>query len=552
MKIKAKIAFIVLPLIITPLILTGLASSFAARNGITQVTTEFLRFKAEELQKYAENQWSLLVENDLAEQEEYIAVSKNAVESFARSLIRSDTELIFAFNRQGEVTMSTRELDLTGEEIAVLTDIITLGSPGWQQFRLNGTDRVAHVVSFDPFGWFFFVSQDEEVFYSTINQIYIQSGFILSGSLLVAVILLLFFTSHLTRPLRNVVAAMKEIMTSNDLSKKVDLLYNDETGELAHTFNLMTGELEKAYDQIKIYSLETAISQKKEQKIRSIFQRYVPKEVIDRYFQAPESMLVGEDRLLAVLFSDIRQFTTISEGMMPSEIVESLNKYFGNMVDVIMDHGGIVDKFIGDALMAFFGAPVRHIDDAYRALQSGFDMLDSVGDFNTWQMDRGGPRFNIGVGINYGVVTVGNIGSEKKMDYTVIGDMVNLASRLEDLTKTYSESILFSESVYRKVIQQVPCRMIDRVAVKGKTGGTGVYTARRELSGTEETAWKLHHTGLLYYYNRNFEEGAKCFSQVSPLLPNDYISGVFEKRCRMYLKKPPPEEWNGVVVLTEK
>ena len=552
MKIRIKMALIVLPLIIVPLFLSGIASSLAARNGITQVTTKFLQFKAEQLEKYAESQWNLLVENNLASKEEYIQVSKTAVDTFARSLIRNTTELIFALNSNGEKEMMTRDLSLTPEDNSLLLAIMENEDPGWRDLLLSGTERVSHSFFFEPFGWFIFVTEEKESFYKAINQIYVQSGIILAVSLFFTVILLFVLTNRLTKPLSSIVKAMKNIMGSTNFSQKVELLYHDETGELAHTFNLMTDELEKAYDEIKIYALETAISQRKEQKIRSIFQRYVPKDVIDQYFKAPESMLEGEDRILAVLFADIRKFTTISETLPPKEIVESLNMYFGTMVNIIMNHGGIVDKYIGDAIMAFFGAPVKHDDDAYKAILSGLEMLDAVSDFNIWQNSQGRPEFKIGIGINYGVVTVGNIGTERKMDYTVIGDMVNLASRLEGLTKMYQETLLFSESVQRKISGKVPCRMIDRVAVKGKATYTNIYTAKRKLSKTVEKAWDVHHLGMKHYYSREFKHAANLFDQAHKLLPEDYISDIFFQRCQLYMSAPPPEDWNGIVFISEK
>ena len=247
--------------------------------------------------------------------------------------------------------------------------------------------------------------------------------------------------------------------------------YHDEIGGLAQTFNLMVGELEKAYGQIKSFAFKAVLAQKREQKIRNIFQKYVPKDVIDRFFKNPESMLVGENRILSILFSDIRSFTTISERMTPDELVDSLNRYFNVMVDIIMAKGGIVDKYIGDAIMAFFGAPVKHEDDALQSVMAGLEMEEALAGFNARQKAAGKPEFQIGVGINYGEVTVGNIGTEKKMDYTVIGDMVNLASRLEGLTKQYHQRLIISETLHEKVKDAVPCRLLDSVAVKGKERG---------------------------------------------------------------------------------
>jgi class 3 adenylate cyclase len=331
----------------------------------------------------------------------------------------------------------------------------------------------------------------------------------------------------------------------------VELQYKDEIGDLGHTFNLMTGQLEKAYNQIKSYAFKSVIAQKREQKIRNIFQKYVPADVIDQFFAHPESMLVGESRILAVLFSDIRDFTRISEPMPPEQIVESLNKYFGLMVDIIQDRKGIVDKYIGDAIMAFFGAPVKHDDDVLQAVQSGFDMLETLKAFNSRQAKEKRPQFRIGIGLNYGVVTIGNIGSEKKMDYTVIGDMVNLASRLEQLTKIYDVPFLISESVYARVKKQVPCRLIDKVMVKGKTQGTRIFYPKKKIDKAETKGWKLHHMGMNLFYKREFDKAIKYFVYAREFLDNDPILPIYLNRCKNFVKTPPPAEWQGYYILSE-
>jgi class 3 adenylate cyclase/HAMP domain-containing protein len=363
---------------------------------------------------------------------------------------------------------------------------------------------VGQAQRFEPFGWYLLVTERRRTFYQPVNQISYQSALILVCSLAAALALLIVFIRYITNPMGQVVEAMKQIITAGDLSRRVELEYGDEVGELGHTFNLMTGELEKAYNQIKSYAFRAAVAQRKEQKIRHIFQKYVPADVIDQFFSNPESMLVGDKRQLAVMFSDIRGFTTISEKLPPEEIVESLNAYFSPMVDVVQAHGGIVDKYIGDAIMAFFGAPVKHDNDALQAVNAGFGMLEALAAFNTRQTQRGRATFAVGIGINFGEVTVGNIGSEKKMDYTVIGDMVNLASRLEGLTKLYRVPFLVSESVQRLVAAKVHCRLADRVVVKGKTESTAVYVPSRKLSAQEARGWKLYSAGVERYYQRAF------------------------------------------------
>ena len=396
------------------------------------------------------------------------------------------------------------------------------------------------------------VSEEEAAFYREVTEITIRNIIVLGISILVSLVMLLFFTGFITGPLTRVVSTMRGIISDNDLSARVAVEYRDEIGELAHTFNIMVGELQKAYEQIKGFAFKAVLAQKNEHKIRNIFQKYVPKDVIDGLFANPESMLVGENRVLAVLFSDIRSFTTISEGYMPDELVTALNSYFELMVDIIMEHGGIIDKYIGDAIMAFFGAPVKHKNDALNAVAVALKMQNSLREFNRGQEEKGKPKFITGIGINYGVVTVGNIGSQKKMDYTVIGDMVNLGSRLEGLTKPYKQEVIFSESVFRKVKDTYPCRLVDRVQVKGKTVGENIYTAYEERNPLREQVLKIHHAAMARYYAQDFSGARQYFQAILKLLPDDFLALMYTERCDRYIETPPPAGWNGVEILTSK
>ncbi len=195
--------------------------------------------------------------------------------------------------------------------------------------------------------------------------------------------------------------------------------------------------------------LRRVVGSMREARIRQIFQKYVPQELIDEFFAHPESMLTGRNEQIAVLFSDIRSFTTISEAMTPDRL---------------------------------FGAPVRHDNDASQAVFAGLDMIEAVIPFNEQQRERGEHPFNIGVGIDLGEVTVGNIGTERKMDYTVIGDRVNVASRLEGLTKKYGQPLLFSEALAEAAREHVPVRSVAKVAVKGRLAGLEIFTASRSLT----------------------------------------------------------------------
>jgi len=551
-SVRLKIILIVLPLLIVTLVLSSIASSLSARNGITRVAVELLAFKAQDMQSYLENQWNLLVENDLEEQNVYIQAAQRAALSYARSLLSSDTEIILALDSGNRLVLTTSGDALEDQDRQVLTSLQSQAKQGWVELSLTGAPRVGYGIAFEPFGWYCLVTEEKQTFFREVTEITTQDAIILAAASAVSVLLLLLFSGYLTGPITRMVGTMQEIIQNHDLSERVRVEYRDELGTLAHTFNLTIDELEKAYNQIKRYALGAAVAQKKEHKVRTMFQKYVPKEVIDRFFKNPESLLIGEDRVLAILFSDIRGFTTITEQMRADQMVASLNSYFSLMVDKILERDGIVDKYMGDAIMAFFGAPVQHTDDALQAVLTGLEMQEALGWYNTEQRRLGKPEFRIGIGINYGLVTVGNIGSEKKMDYTVIGDMVNLASRLENLTKIYKQDLIISESVYREVSKALPCRLIDKVLVLGKTQAQRIFTVKKQLSEQENRAWQYHHKGLKLYYQRAFTEAAKYFQQVNKLSPGDVVAAMYFDRCKSHLKSPPPPDWNGVHVLTEK
>lgn len=552
MSIRVKIILVVMPLLIAALVLASVASSLSARNGLTQVAVEFLSFKARNLDNYLASQWELLASRGLEGQEEYLQAAQAAAASYARTLLERPSEWILALDAQGRLAFSTSERTLDEAEIAGLRELLRQKTEGWVEFRTGKTARVGFSFGFAPFGWSCLISEERSVFFRAVTEIAAQNAAILAAACIVSLVLLLVFAGYLTRPLTRMVGAMKQIIAEHDLTARVAVEYRDESGTLAHTFNLTVAELEKAYNQIKDFAFKAVVARKREQELRNIFQKYVPKEVIDKYFQHPESLLVGEDRVLAVLFADIRGFTAIAERMEPEQMVLSLNSYFSRMVDIIMRHGGIVDKYIGDCVMAFFGAPVQHPDDAQQAVLAALEMQEALSAFNREQAKAGLPEFRIGIGINYGSVTVGNIGSDKKMEYTVIGDMVNLASRLESLTKIYRQELIFSENVYREVHRKIRCRRVDKVLVWGKSQGEWIFTARRSLEEREEQAWILHYEGLKHYYRKDFQAAADFFRRAQEQAPGDVVSAMFNDRCQGYLKSPPPSDWTGLHVLTEK
>lgn len=552
MKVRWKIVAVVLPLLIVTIVLVGVSAVLSSTTGITRLAQEFLDFKAGELQKHGESQWRLLVENEFTERPDMLSAMQSGVLAYAASLLSTETEAVLAVDSSGMVQISTSDISLSETEQQRLAQLHRSRDTTLQTFYLGGIERVVKGFYFAPFDWFFLFTETRDTFYRDTDRIIRESAIILSIALVVSLAFLLLFSSQLTRPITAISKSMRKIIESSDLTERVAIEFKDETGQMAHTFNIMLGELERAYTQIKRYAFQAVLAQKKETKIRNIFQKYVPQDLIDRFFENPESMLVGENRELAILFSDIRSFTSISEAMRPDDLVNSLNRYFSVMVDLIMNRQGIIDKYIGDAIMAFFGAPVQHEGDAYNSVMAGLEMTEAVRDFNRKQVETGRPEFKIGVGIAWGEVTVGNIGTEKKMDYTVIGDIVNLASRLEGLTKQYRQDLIFSESLVPAVEGELPCRLLDTVAVKGKSRGVKIYTASRRLNKVEERSWERHNVAMQAMYERDFNGAVEGFQNVLSLTADDYIAAVMLERASTYLDDPPPENWDGVEVMKTK
>ena len=291
-----------------------------------------------------------------------------------------------------------------------------------------------------------------------------------------------------------------------------------------------------------------------EQKIRNVFSKFVPPEIIDDMVskQTTSSCLVGEKRQVVVLFSDIRSFTTISENNRAVDIVNFLNNYFQVMVSIIKKYGGTIDKFIGDAILAIFGAPKSYKDNAKRAVMASMEMIKALPTINPGNLKLPPSGLKIGIGIHEGEVIVGNIGSQEKFDYTVIGDTVNLASRLEGLTKPYRSPVIISETV-KAHVPTIPTREIDLVKVKGKVKPTSIYSVflkKKEITKPEFI--KNYNKAMSMYKIKNWKTALEYFQNVLKIMPNDYISQMYIERCNNFIKNPPPENWDGAKALDFK
>ncbi|MDM8539869.1 adenylate/guanylate cyclase domain-containing protein [Desulfococcaceae bacterium HSG9] len=293
-----------------------------------------------------------------------------------------------------------------------------------------------------------------------------------------------------------------------------------------------------------------------EQRLRSAIARYMTKEVADRLLEEGNGVLGGQMQNATVMFTDIRNFTGISEKIGPKQTVALLNEYFSLMVDIIFTYEGTLDKYIGDAIMAVFGAPFSTGEDADRSVRTAIDMLNELKVFNLKRQKLALETINIGIGINSNKILSGNIGSMKRMDYTVIGDGVNLASRLEGVNKIYGTNIIISESTRKGLNGDYLLREIDHIRVKGKTEPVAIYQILdyhdEESFPQMDNVLELFDIGLKHYRRNNWRKAINFFSNALNLNPYDSVSKLFLDRCRHYLENPPLNEWDGVWVMETK
>ncbi len=294
----------------------------------------------------------------------------------------------------------------------------------------------------------------------------------------------------------------------------------------------------------------------KEVKLRSAFSKFVPEQVINDFLNSDGDQELknnNEKRNVVILMSDIRSFTSISEVNKPEDVVNFLNSYFTRMVDIVKKYGGTVDKFIGDAIMVLFGAPISYNDNAKRAVQAAIEMYSQLDSIPHGQLKfPEGIKFDIGIGIHYGDVIVGQIGSADKTNYTVIGDTVNLASRLEGLTKLYGAKVIISEAVRNELGEsekEMNILLLDSVKVKGKKEAVFIY--RVETSSLPEAFIRSYEKGFKAYNEGAFSLAIPYFEQALQEVPDDKAAKLMLERASEFAVNKP-ENWDGAIALTSK
>ena len=292
-----------------------------------------------------------------------------------------------------------------------------------------------------------------------------------------------------------------------------------------------------------------------EKRMKSTMSRYIDPNIADQLMSDGSDIMGGQETIATVLFSDVRSFTTITEALGAQGTVALLNEYFDIMVEAINEQGGMVDKFIGDAIMAGFGIPFPHEDDEDRGVRAGINMIKRLWDWNKQREKDGKMAIDMGLGLNTDKLLSGNIGSSKRMDYTMIGDGVNLAARLESACKSYAARILISDFTYQKLKGTYQIRYIDDVVVKGKTEAVGV----REVLDyhTPETFPNLMDTvnhfneGRIGFKAGDWDKGIRSFNECLKANPNDKLSKIYIDRCET-MKQRNPKDWDGIWVMETK
>lgn len=285
--------------------------------------------------------------------------------------------------------------------------------------------------------------------------------------------------------------------------------------------------------------------QHRKRQIKHAFEHYVPPQVVAKMIAHPEELkLGGQKREVTLLFTDLKGFTAISEQMNPEDVSSLLNRHLTEMTHIILRHNGTVDKFIGDAIMAFWGAPLDDPQHAEHACQAAMEMQVAMADMRQHLAAEGRPPLYMRIGIHSGSAIVGNMGSDDRFDYSAIGDTVNLASRLEGINKLYGTEILLSENTAKQTQAHFPLRQVDRVKVKGKQEAVEIFTLEKG-----EKINSLNREAINAYRNSQWDRSETLWNEILEISPQDGIAAVYLQRIAAFRTMPPQADWGGAVSL---
>src|SRR3989338_829086 len=292
------------------------------------------------------------------------------------------------------------------------------------------------------------------------------------------------------------------------------------------------------------------IEEKRAREIKAAFEHYLAPSLVAELIKNPQKLkLGGEKKYLTVLFADIQGFTTLSEKLDPQLLTAMTNEYMNEMTEIIFEHGGLIDKYMGDAIMVIYGAPIEDLDHGKHAVETGVAMLKKLKEINEKWENRKLPPFHIGVGANTGDMLVGNMGSSRIFDYTVVGDAVNVASRIEKASRYYKVPFIITEETHKHLSSRHLMRKLDIVQVRGRERGTALYEVmmcdEHELEAKKEFI-QFYEEALKFYQKREFEQALIQFKNAEEVEPDDEPVQIFKKRCEELLLKAPSENWHPI------
>ncbi|MCC5663584.1 GAF domain-containing protein [Nostoc sp. CHAB 5784] len=331
------------------------------------------------------------------------------------------------------------------------------------------------------------------------------------------------------------------------------------TGTEQHSINLSINTIADASDQEQVRGALVVMEDiSDEKRLKSTMYRYMTQELAEELLKLDDAKLGGDRKEVSILFSDIRGYTTLTENLQAEEVVSMLNEYFESMVEAVFKHKGTLDKYIGDAIMAVFGSPLPLEEHAWMAVQTSLEMRDRLHEFNQRRYTDDKPKIKIGIGINSDTVISGNIGSSKRMEFTAIGDGVNLGSRLESVSKQYGCDIIISHNTFKPCQDHIWARELDYIRVKGRNEPVAIYELLGLRSNPIESQ-KLqviehYHKGREYYLKRQFSLARAEFAKVLAADNHDKAAMLHLLRCQHWLQSPPTEsDWDeGVWTFQEK
>lgn len=395
---------------------------------------------------------------------------------------------------------------------------------------IAASEKILDVKSDSP--WFVaIITPVDDIVAPLRKNILISFGFVLF-TLLLGVVMASIFSSSLSRPIKN-------------LAKDADWISQLQLENIQYLFSRIKeiSNMADAFMRMKntLYS----------------FQRYMPVALIKKLIISDKVATVGgEEKELTLLFTDIQDFTELSEIFDPEKLMQYLSEYFQSITKIIIETYGTVDKYIGDGVMAFWGAPIDDTDHVLHACQAALRIQKALQQLNLKWCQENKPVLVTRLGINTGWVVVGNVGSDDKLNYTSLGDPVNLASRLEGLNKVYDTSIIVSEFIYEKIKDKFKCRLLDRVAVKGKKRSVYIYELLDEVTFAEPDLDLNQYNQDFYRAFAVYERGdwttaLQLFNKLDKIYPDDHVIKIFIDRCSKFSVNPP-QEWKGIWVMEEK